>query len=439
MQLPLVVRAPGRYSSTARLRVVVVSKSRRGPASRPAGTQPRRVKRRETSLLGERPAPHVQQPSAKAAPDVNREPQGLTATFCFASGSPRGPYPATVRFTGHRIGVVGRPDRRDAFIQEERIDQVIPGTGPVSVTARVHGINPGNWSVGAELLNPPDEATSVRLYSRASKPGSRTLQAATWSWRRWRLSEVLPMPLRTRWTRVLGFDPVPAVIRGSWAGLVALGVAIGFVFQAALLPREHIAFSTVLPVSLLAVVAGVTGGKLWFIALHWRTWRASPGDGFCIQGALVGAVAVGTGALALLHLATGVVLDATAPGLFLGVAVGRLGCFFTGCCAGRPSAARFAVWSSDRRVGARRIPVQPLESLVALCIGLVGLFVVLRYRPAVPGAVFVASLAAYTLCRQFILRLRVEPRRSGLGAPATAVAATLVLAASTVWLLLGAR
>ena len=243
----------------------------------------------------------------------------------------------------------------------------------------------------------------------------------------------------TRWARLTGYNAVPAVIPGSWFGLVTLGVVIGFVFQAELLPRQHLAVGTVFPVSLLAVLSGVVGGKVWYIALNLRTWRRAPQDGWCIQGALVGASALGTLAVTLLHLPIGVVLDTTAPGLFVGVAVGRLGCFFTGCCAGRPTASRFGVWCSDRRVGARRVPTQLLESLAALCIAAVGLFLVLRYQLAVPGAVFIGSMAAYTLCRQFILRFRIEPRRSGHGGSVTAMGAALVLSATVAWFVLSGR
>jgi phosphatidylglycerol---prolipoprotein diacylglyceryl transferase len=373
------------------------------------------------------------------APAATAVPQGLTATFRFDSGNALEPYSATIRFTGQRLHVVGRRENWDGFIHEESIDEVIPNSGPMSISARVYGVNPGDWSVQAELLNPPLEPGRVRLYSRTAPAYSQALQPAGWSWRRWRIVDVSPHPLKSRWARVVLLDPIPAVVPGSWAGLVALGIAIGFVFQALLLPREGLAFGTVVPVSLLAVVAGIAGGKLWFIALNWRTWRTSPGDGFAIQGALTGAVAVGVGAFALIHVPIGLLLDTTAPGLFLGIAVGRLGCFFTGCCAGRPSSSRFAVWSSDRRVGARRLPNQPLESLVALCIGVAGLIVVLHYRFATHGAVFVASMAAYTLCRQVLLRLRGESRRSTTASATFAVSATLVLVASIVWLVLSAR
>jgi len=337
------------------------------------------------------------------------------------------------------MAIAGRAGSGDSFVQEERITTVVPDSGPVSITARVFGIKPGEWSVVADLATFPAGSDTLESRARSSRAEVRRLQPAQWSWRRWKVYPGAPHPLKTRWARIIGFDSMPAVIPGSWIALVALGVAIGFLFQALLLPRDQFAVATVLPISLLAVVSGVIGGKLWYIALNLRSWRKAPQDGWCIQGALVGASAVGTGAVALLHLPAGLLLDTTAPGLFIGVGVGRLGCFFTGCCAGRPTASRFGVWCSDRRVGARRIPTQLLESLSAICIGAMSLVVFLGYRFAVPGALFVGSMAAYTLCRQLILPLRLEQRRSALGSPLTAVGAALLLCASVVWLVLSAR
>ena len=137
--------------------------------------------------------------------------------------------------------------------------------------------------------------------------------------------------------------------------------------------------------------------------------------------------------LAALHIPIGVFLDATAPGLLVAMAIGRMGCFFAGCCGGPPTASRWGVWSSDQRVGARRIPSQLLETALALSLGLGALVAVLSHGPA-GGAFFVAGLAAYTLVRQGLLRLRAEPRKTRLGGLATAALAALVLITAIVWL-----
>jgi len=132
-------------------------------------------------------------------------------------------------------------------------------------------------------------------------------------------------------------------------------------------------------------------------------------------------------AMLVVDVPIGVALDAIAPGLFLAVAIGRVGCFVTGCCAGRITGSRWAIWSSDRRIGARRIPTQLLESAVGLLIGLAALGLVVGIAPALDGVVFLAGFAAYGAVRQALLRLRVERRRSSRTLPATAAAVVLVV------------
>jgi phosphatidylglycerol:prolipoprotein diacylglycerol transferase len=181
-------------------------------------------------------------------------------------------------------------------------------------------------------------------------------------------------------------------------------------------------------VSAIAVVAGVAGAKAWYIAVH----RGRRFDGWCIQGFVAGAaVAVAAAVpLAVLGMPAGTYLNGAAPGLLLGMAIGRPGCFWAGCCTGRPTASRWGIWSSDRRVGARRIPAQPMEALLCLVIGLAALLTVLAVGLGGPGEVAAAAVAAYTLGRQFLLGLRAEPpRRTWLSGPVTTAAAAAALIA----------
>ena len=409
-----------------------MSRRRTGPGRRsvPAGTRQLPVRRG-------RPAPHPPIPD-NDAPSPNDDPQGLTANFWFDSGHAPAPYAATLRLVGRRVGAE-RPSARDSFVREETIHRVLPDSGPVSLTTRVLDVNPGEWTVSAEMIRPRAGAPPSRRQS--SDPSDvRAVHRAQWSWLRWRLTAGPPAPIKTRFAPLTEFSASPAVVPGSWTALIALGVVLGFVVQSRLLPREHIDAGSVFWVSLLTVAAGIIGAKLWFVALR-RTvhgvWRV----GMCIQGALVGAAAMMLAALALLHLPVGGVLDATTPGVFLGIAVGRVGCFLTGCCAGRLSASRWAVWSSDRKVGARRIPTQLLESLSGLVIGVAGLLVITRATTGATtsGALFVASFAAYTLVRQLLLRLRFEGRQTSRGGQITAVIAAAVLAASVAVLIIVGR
>lgn len=372
--------------------------------------------------------------AATTAPAIDAlETQALTASFWFDSGRGHESSSATVRFSGRRIGVIGPPGRGDAFVQEETIEGIVPLSGPVSITTRVYGINPGEWKVNAELVAPRPQRREQRRHQQGVRRGGQAIYPAAWSWRRWALSTGTAQRIKTTLPPLAGFAGMPAVIPGSWVGLVTLGGLIGLASQVSLMAYGHVDVHRGLTASALALLTGLLGAKLWYLALnHWK-WRGSTRDGLCIQGFLLGAVVGGAAALATLHLPIGTFLDATSPGLFLGLAIGRLGCFLTGCCAGRATASRWSVWSSDRRVGARRIPTQLLESVIAAALALTGWLLYMHLQIAIPGSLFVGSFAAYTLCRQFLLRLRVEPRKSSIGGPLTAEMAALVLFADVAW------
>lgn len=82
------------------------------------------------------------------------------------------------------------------------------------------------------------------------------------------------------------------------------------------------------------------------------------------------------------------------------------------------------------------MPTQLLESTAGLIIAAVALLLVLAYGPAVRGAIFVASVAAYVLVRQLLLRLRAEPHHL-LRARMTAAAAVLVFVAAAAAMFIG--
>jgi phosphatidylglycerol:prolipoprotein diacylglycerol transferase len=73
--------------------------------------------------------------------------------------------------------------------------------------------------------------------------------------------------------------------------------------------------------------------------------------------------------------------------------------------------------------------------VLAFSLGLGVLVAVVGHGPA-GGTFFVAGLAAYTLGRQGLLRLRAEPRKTRLGGLATSALAALVLIAGIVFLAL---
>jgi phosphatidylglycerol:prolipoprotein diacylglycerol transferase len=348
----------------------------------------------------------------------------LAVTYWFDPAPRPEPYPVTVRFTGHRVGVKGRVQPGDKFVQDETIERVIPGSGPISLTARVRGITPGEWSVTAQILGSAHTAQGSReqeqtMSARSSRPLFPRL------WRRWAPSVG---PDEQVSTCLAPFAHVPGALPLIWGVLVTLGMIVALVLQALVIAATHLALGPWWVVTLVAIAVGIVGAKVWYIVLHWRARRL---EGWCIQGFIASAPPVAVIMLAALHIPIGIYLDVSAPGLLVAMAIGRMGCFLAGCCGGPPTASRFGVWSSDQRVGARRFPSQLLEMALALSLGLAALAAVLVHGPA-GGAFLVAALAVYTLVRQGLLRRRAEPRKTKLGGLITAVLAALVLIAALV-------
>jgi phosphatidylglycerol:prolipoprotein diacylglycerol transferase len=343
----------------------------------------------------------------------------LAVTYWFEPAQHPEPYPVTVRFTGRRANVEGKLQASDQFIQDETIERVVPGSGPISLTTKVHNVTPGEWIVTARVLETPRHAPGPR------EPGKEIAAGRT----RWSMAR-----LWKRWAPITGehdhvktclppFAKAPGVIPGVWGVLATLGMAVALALQFLVIALAHLKLDLAWLITLVAIGVGIVGAKIWFIVLHRRVHRV---EGWCIQGFITGAVLAATLMLILLRVPAGVFLDATAPGLMVAMAVGRVGCFLAGCCGGPPTAARWGIWSSDQRVGARRVPTQLLESLLALILGLAALVAILVHGPA-GGAFFVTALVAYTLGRQVIVRLRAEASTKWLEVAVTVALAVLVL------------
>jgi len=311
----------------------------------------------------------------------------------------------------------------------ETIDPVVPGSGPVSVTAKVSDVTPGEWIVWARPGAGPGRGR--RATPLASPPAGGRLGLRRFLW-----GKGNPAPAGNSGTRVAtrpgAFTTGPGLVPASWVPLVAVGVVAALAVQAVLAGRAHLSTGTALGVSLAASVAGAAGARAWFVALNRGKVEGIATQGLCIQGFIVAAAGVLIAGLALTGTPIGTFLDVTAPGLFFGMAIGRQGCFLHGCCVGRLTSSRWGIWASDGRLGARRVPAQQLESLACLVIGLAVLLPDLLGRRPPAGTVFIGAVAAYTVCRQLLFPYRAEPRKTSLGRRASLIAAALVLVADVI-------
>ncbi len=334
-------------------------------------------------------------------------PQSVGMTYWFDAPATGAAHDVLLRFAGTRIAA--RPDA-DAqasgaaeFTSDHTVRGLLPGLGRVSATVRVSGVAAGQWQVVAT----PESPGGVVLATGQS-----------------------------------GFTPfiaeyAPGARIGAWPAMVSLGALLGVSLFGWLAARAGLSALTVVSLAIAACVVGLIGARVYFLAQATARVGLLSFAGMCIQGFVIGAVATLALGTWLLHLPLTTVLDITAPGLMVGMALGRLGCWWGGCCCGRLSTSRFALWSSNRYLGARRIPTQLMEGAVALLLAMFALTTTLVDRAPHYGMVLAVTLAAYIVARQLLFPLRDRPRRTHNGRATAAATASAVMVAALAILLKG--
>ena len=134
--------------------------------------------------------------------------------------------------------------------------------------------------------------------------------------------------------------------------LVTLGFLAGLGIAVRLARRSGIPAEPVLNLGIYAALAGLAGARLLMFALDWRFYIENPSEILSLSTLRAGGIFSGGLALALVvtflymrryKLPALLTADCFAPGLALGHAIGRLGCFAAGCCWGAESTRAWAV------------------------------------------------------------------------------------------------
>ncbi len=167
------------------------------------------------------------------------------------------------------------------------------------------------------------------------------------------------------------------------------------------------------------MIGGLLGARAFYVGANADVFLLYPLEIFAIwhgglvwYGGLAGGLVAGAWYLHTERLSHTRALDQIAPFAALGHAIGRLGCFFNGCCYGKPTAAWFGVEFPGHPHPV--IPTQLIESaaLFALFLGLRRL-----QRPPIlrrTGTVFWSYVLAYGALR-FVIEFWRGDQQSYLG------------------------
>lgn len=203
---------------------------------------------------------------------------------------------------------------------------------------------------------------------------------------------------------------------------------------------------------IIAILSGIFGAKILMLLVDIPYYRDHPGEIFSLSTFQAGGVWSGGFVLALImcvwymrrnNMPVLRTCDVFAPGLALGHAFGRVGCFAAGCCFGRethvPWAVTFhnplAAQITGTPLGVPLHPTQIYEMIVELvnCVFLVWL----TKRKKFEGEIIGTYMIVYGVARYFIEFFRGDPGRGeflGFMTSTQAIALGLVIGGGLIWL-----
>lgn len=167
----------------------------------------------------------------------------------------------------------------------------------------------------------------------------------------------------------------------SFGALVALGALAGLWMFRRELHRSGLPESGV-DAAMAGLLGGMAGAKLLWVFEHFGE-EALPNlvfsrGGLSWFGGFAGGVLAGLWVMHRKHLPRLAVLAAATPGLALGHAIGRIGCFLVGDDYGRPTTLPWAV-AFPEGLPPTDVPVHPTQLYEAVALMPV-LFLLLRFR-----------------------------------------------------------
>lgn len=181
---------------------------------------------------------------------------------------------------------------------------------------------------------------------------------------------------------------------------VGYGIIAGIVYYLADAKTRDTKNEGVIEIVSAALIFGVIGSKIP-ILLQGGEWAAIIYGKSILGGFIGGMVGVYT-MKRIKHIKTRMG-NVIAPAAALGMAIGRLGCFFNGCCVGIP-----AIWGMDFGDGVLRYPTQLFEVIFHLTAFI--LLHRLKQTTERPGILFKYYVLTYFVFRFFIEFIRVNPR-----------------------------
>jgi phosphatidylglycerol:prolipoprotein diacylglycerol transferase len=219
------------------------------------------------------------------------------------------------------------------------------------------------------------------------------------------------------------FDLGPITVY-TYGVLLAAAYLLGLKFAMVRAQARGLDSVRVLDLGIYIIISALIGAKLLLLITDFRTFRANPAElltlarsGGVFYGGLILAVGVALWYIRRAGLPLWTTCDVFAPGIALGHVVGRFGCFFAGCCYGKPTTLPWGIVFTDPFAAANvgtplnqhLHPTQLYEAGAELLI-LGILLLAERKNQRFPGFTFWFYILLYAISRYIIEIFRGDER-----------------------------
>lgn len=216
---------------------------------------------------------------------------------------------------------------------------------------------------------------------------------------------------------------------GSWPVytygiLLAAAYLLGLQLAVWRARRSGVDANRVMDLGIWIIIAALVGAKALLVIVDWDYYRSNPREVFSLvrsagvfYGGLIVATVTGFALMRKYRLPIWTTADLYAPGIALGHVIGRMGCFFAGCCWGKPTDLPWAITFTNpaaaMNVGTPlNIPLHPTQLYEAgaelLILGL--LLSTERKGGYFAGRTFWLYMLLYGISRFIIEFYRDDPR-----------------------------
>jgi len=227
----------------------------------------------------------------------------------------------------------------------------------------------------------------------------------------------------------------------TYGVMVALGFIIGLYLAAREAKKEDIKPDNIINLFFWVIISGHIGARIVYIFTEWEYFLEYPlrivfaNEGFVFYGGFIAAFLGAFWYLKRQKIDVWKTADVIAPSIAIGHAIGRIGCFFYGCCYGKPTNSWIGILfppeSPAGQLGVPVIPTQLISSFVLLVIFFI--LVIARRYSKFFGQIFWLYVLLYAAARFVIEFFRGDPRGHIWIFSTSQFIAIFMIAAALIW------